>query len=241
MRWAPFSLLAWIALAGCTGNPAPFSPPAPAPALPAPPVAAAERSDYVLQPGDTVQIKFFYNPELDDLLPIRPDGKISLQLVGEVKASGMTPAGLSDLLQKRYGKTLRNPQVAVMVKEFGGRKIYVGGEVQAPGIIRPAGDVTALQAIFEAGGFKSTAQPANVVILRYQGGPQPLFLVVDLRVDAARRTAGGDTLLEPHDIVFVPKSRVARMDQFVDQYIRQLTPMTLSLGVSYVFGTAVIH
>ncbi len=195
----------------------------------------AGEDEYVLQLGDVVDVKLFYNPELDETLPIRPDGRISLQLVGEVKAAGLTPAELRERLREEYSEALRRPEIAVIVKEFAGRKVYVGGEVNAPGILRPAGRLTALQAIFAAGGFKDSAQLGHVVVLRHQGTPEPLFLTVDLRQSLTGEETS-DLVLEPYDIVFVPKTRIARMNQLVDQYVRELLPISLTLGVSYLFG-----
>ena len=122
------------------------------------------------------------------------------------------------------------------MKEFSGRKIYVGGEVGVPGVIRPSGKVTALQAIFEAGGFKSTAELRSVVILRNQGTSEPLFMTVDLSQDVRGGGTKNDLPLQAQDIVFVPKTRVARLSQFVDQYFRQLLPIPLTLGVTYILG-----
>ncbi|MCP4656195.1 MAG: sugar transporter [bacterium] len=235
------ALLALPILLGCAAMKAT---PRSAPAVPEPvlvqaaaEVADAEEDDeYVLQLGDVLDVKLFYNPELDETLPIRPDGRISLQLVGEVKAAGLTPAELRELLWERYSESLRRPEVAVIVKELSGRKVYVGGEVNAPGILRPVGRITALQAIFEAGGFKDSARLGNVVVLRNQGTPEPLFLTVDLRQSITGGEQADDLLLKPYDIVFVPKTRIARMNQLVDQYVRELIPISLTLGVSYLFG-----
>jgi hypothetical protein len=88
------------------------------------PVAAgpvAPSPEYRLQAGDVLEIKHFYTPELNETLSIRPDGRISLPIAGEVEAAGQTPAGLRDVLSERYARTLRDREVAVVVKEFAGR------------------------------------------------------------------------------------------------------------------------
>jgi protein involved in polysaccharide export with SLBB domain len=101
--------------------------------------------------------------------------------------------------------------------------------------IEGAGGLTALRAIVRAGGFRNTGASSNVVILRDQQSAEPLFLTLDLEADL-KGAAGHDIVLRPNDIVFVPKTRIAKIGQFVDQYIRQLIPVTLSLGVSYYVG-----
>ncbi|MBK9966180.1 MAG: polysaccharide biosynthesis/export family protein [Holophagales bacterium] len=201
------------------------------------PVAAgpvALSPEYRLQAGDVLEIKHFYTPELNETLSIRPDGRISLPIAGEVEAAGQTPAGLRDVLSERYARTLRDREVAVVVKEFAGRRIYVGGEVHTPGVIRPPGSITALQAILEAGGAKSSAKLETVVILRNQGTPEPLFMTLDLRDRSNRGASRNDVVLLPSDIVFVPKTSVAHLAQFIDVYFKQLLPIPFSM--TYLLG-----
>jgi protein involved in polysaccharide export with SLBB domain len=205
---------------------------------PAPPLAGPS-PEYRLQAGDVLEIKHFYTPELNETLPVRPDGRISLPIVGEVEAAGQTPAGLRDILAERYARTLRDREVAVVVKEFAGRRIYVGGEVNIPGVIRPPGTVTALQAILEAGGVKNSAKLETVVILRNQGTTEPLFMTVDLRDGLRGRASRNDVVLLPSDIVFVPKTRVARLAELVDIYLKQLIPIPVNVGATYLFGGSI--
>ncbi len=195
---------------------------------------AAPSPEYRLQAGDVLEIKHFYTPELNETVSIRPDGRISLPIAGEVQAEGKTPAGLRDVLSELYARTLREREVAVVVKEFAGRRIYVGGEVLTPGVIRPPGTVTALQAILEAGGAKSSARLENVVILRNQGTSEPLFMTLDLRGGVTGGVSRNDVALLPSDIVFVPKTKVAHLAQFIDVYFKQLLPIPLNL--SYILG-----
>ncbi len=198
-----------------------------------------EASDYRLRRGDVLEIKFFYNSELNERLPIRPDGKISLALVGEVQAAGRSAAELRRELTERYAVTLRHPEVAVIVKELTATKVFVGGEVRAAGVIQSQRELTLLQAIVQAGGFLPTAKVRTVVILRDQGTSEPLFMTVDLAGDLDGSQLGGDMKLQPDDIIFVPATRIAKVDQFVDQYIRQVIPVALNLGVSYLHGNTV--
>ncbi len=233
-------------LAGCTAATSrPAVTTAPAPVVDtvgtteaASPVAG-EPVEYRLRRGDVLEIKFFYNSELNERLPIRPDGKISLALVGEIEAAGRSAADLQTELTERYAASLRHPEVAVIVKELTGTKVFVGGEVRTAGVIHSAQELTLLQAIVQAGGFLRTAKVRNVVILRDQGTPEPLFMTVDLSNDLDGTQLGGDMMLFPDDIIFVPATRIAKVDQFVDQYIRQVIPVALNLGVSYLHGNTV--
>jgi len=202
---------------------------------PAPP------AEYVMHYGDVLDIRFFYNPELNAHVPIRPDGMISLELVGEIKAAGVSPAALTDELRARYDSQLRNPEVTVILSTFSDRKIYVGGEVNNPRAIDLGREQTVFQAIMESGGFKATAHLANVVVLRDQGTSEPLFFTLDykdaVKFGAVDPEAGPDLTLQPNDIIFVPKTRVARWGQLVDQYFTQLVPISLNMGVTYFAGS----
>ncbi len=228
----------WI---GCVAATPPAQTAAMAPSLEA--VAslpvAPEPSEYLLRRGDVLEVKFFYNSELNERLPIRPDGKISLALVGEIVAEGRSAASLQAELAERYASSLRHPEVAVIVKEITGIKVFVGGEVRAAGVIHSAQELTLLQAVVQAGGFLRTAKVRNVVVLRDQGTSEPLFMTVDLASDLDGSGLGGDMKLHPDDIVFVPKTKIAKVDQFVAQYIRELIPVALNLGVSYLYGDTV--
>lgn len=246
-RWsiAALSVAVALGLSGCastqTGT-APESAAVEAPEAPsAPAVAADQVEDYVMHYGDVLDIRFFYNPELNAIVPIRPDGGISLQLVGDVRAAGLNPSELTEELRGRYADKLRNPEVTVILTTFSERRIFVGGEVNAPRAIELGSDRTVFQAIMEAGGFKPTAHLANVVVLRDQGSSEPLLFTLDYsdtvkygRVDPE---AAPDLRLQPNDIIFVPKTRVARWGQLVDQYFNELVPISLSMGVTWFIGS----
>ncbi len=221
-----------VALGACGPTLAPTKLP---PSMDLPPPGAAP-AEYVLRAGDVLEIRFFYVPELDQAVTIRQDGRISLQLVDEVVAAGRTAAQLRVELRSLYAATLKDPQLAVIVKEADRPRIFVGGEVNRPGVIRPAETVTALQAVLEAGGARPTGELASVVVLRNQGTSEPQFIVLNLEERLATGAPGKDIALQPLDIVFVPKSRIASIDQFVDQYIRQLIPVQLNFGLSYFFA-----
>jgi protein involved in polysaccharide export with SLBB domain len=202
-----------------------------------PPQATPNAAEiYLLQPGDLLDIKFFYHPELNETLPIRPDGRISAALVNDVQAAARTVSELRAELMQLYAATLRNPELTVIVKDFAPRRIYVGGEVNAPSLLRVPGKLSLLQAIFEAGGLKRSGKATDIVVLRYQGTTTPKFLKVNLTAALERGDPAGDLALEAFDIVWVPKTKIAKANDFIDQYFRQLTPIPLTLGITYVFG-----
>jgi len=191
---------------------------------------------YTIAPGDELDIKFFYNPELNETITVRPDGMISLQLIDEIQAAGLKPADLDNQLTDLYSRELRKPVLTVIVRSFTRQRIYVGGEVNTPGlIVLPAG-MTTLQAIFQSGGFKETADPEETLVIRKGENDKPVPMRIDLAavMDAE---GGSDFQLQPDDIVFVPKSAIANTNKFIDQYIGGLLMFRgWSFGVSQNLG-----
>lgn len=179
-------------------------------------------SAYRIQPGDQLDIRFFDTPELDELITVRPDGRIGLRLLDEaVEASGRTPEELEADLRAAYAGELRAPEIDVVVRAFAGQKVYVGGEVRKPGIVAIDGDTTVLQAIILAGGMTELADEKEVLVIRKgrEGQPTPHRA----RLAAGRRNVGhGGPRLAATDVVYVPRSRIADANRFVEQYIRGL-------------------
>jgi protein involved in polysaccharide export with SLBB domain len=181
--------------------------------------------DYRLQVGDEVEVRFYRTPEMNTTVKVRSDGRISLELLDDVEAAGLRPAELDRLLTERYGKELLDPKITVVVKQFGGQRIYVGGEVGRPGALALSGAMTALQAIDEAGGFKETAALDDVVLIRRDEAGKAIGSVLDLARATQGRSFEGDVPLRAYDVLFVPRTPIADLDLFVDQYIRQLIPV----------------
>ena len=195
---------------------------------------STQPAPYLIQPGDQLDIKFFYNPEINETVTVRPDGKISLQLVDEVQASGLKPSQLDEILTKEYAQELKKPMITVIVRSFGGQRIFVGGEVNRQGLITIASNMTPLQAVFNAGGFKETANPGSTIIIRKGPGNKPVPIAMNLDDAMQGKTGSADFLLQPDDIVYVPKSAIAKANKFVNQYIEDLLLFRgVSLGFSY--------
>jgi protein involved in polysaccharide export with SLBB domain len=181
-----------------------------------------EPAEYRIQPGDELDIKFFYTPELNQTVTVRPDGKVSLQLIDEVAAAGLTPAELDGRITPRYAKEVNAPAITVAVKTSAGRKVYVGGEVKTPGIVDLQPGMTALQAVINAGGFLNTAKPEAALVVRNASTQAPTPIRIDLGQTVNGEAAHGDMPLQPQDIVYVPKTFIAEANVFVTQYIKGL-------------------
>jgi len=123
-------------------------------------------SDYVIGPEDMLQITVWKNDALSRTLPVRPDGKISMPLLHDIQAAGLTPMQLRDKIAAALGEFMPNPEVAVTVTEVRSYRVSVLGEVQKPGVLQLKADTTVLEAIALAGGFRDFASPGKIMILR---------------------------------------------------------------------------
>ena len=204
--------------AGCaTSHPAP--PPAP------------EVASYALEPGDLLAIHVFGAEELDQEMTVRPDGKVAFSPLGEVDAAGKTLAELDAAITSGLEQDFSAPEVTVFVRKFVNWNVYVGGEVERPGIIPLLGPLTSVMAVVQSGGFLDTAQTSNVVVLRKNEAGGADVLKIDAR--EVLKGAQPDLRLAPYDVVYVPRSVISRVDMFVDQYIRRVLPFTLIGGANY--------
>ena len=123
-------------------------------------------SDYVIGPEDMLMITVWKNDALSRTLPVRPDGKVSLPLLHDVQAAGLTAMQLRDKLASAFGEFMPNPEVSVTVMEVRSYRVSVLGQVQKPGVLQLKADTTVLEAIALAGGFGVFASPSKITILR---------------------------------------------------------------------------
>lgn len=125
------------------------------------------RIEYRIGPGDLLGIEVWKEPDASSAAaPVRPDGKLSLPMVGEVEAASLTPTELETLLTKRYREYIRDTHVTVVVKEINSKKIYLVGEVKKEGPVRIQAPITVLQALAEAGGVTDYARRRRIYVLR---------------------------------------------------------------------------
>lgn len=188
---------------------------------------------YRLEIGDLIEVKFFYNGELNDSIQIRPDGFISMPMIGDVAVAGKTISEVRLLLEGQYKSIIREPVVTIQIRNYANRRIFVGGEVSRPGMLPLVGRQTALSAIVEAGGLRPSAKRGEILLVRrgLQGAP----VVTRLSMKSKDRGPSEAILfeLQPFDLILVTESGVSKANRAVDQYIRQMIPGLLTGGFSY--------
>lgn len=132
-------------------------------------------TDYVIGVEDVLSVVFWRDKELSADVVVRPDGKISLPMLNDVVAAGMTPEALADVVEKAATKFVRDPGATVIVREIRSRKVYIIGEVVKPGTFQLGSEMNVLQALGEAGGFIEGANKGDVVIVRSESGKERRF------------------------------------------------------------------
>jgi polysaccharide export outer membrane protein len=166
------------------------------------PTPAPQSSDFRLGPEDVVEIVVWDNPALSRTVPIRPDGMISLPLVDDVVAAGLTPLQLRDLLGARIARYVPKASVSVIVQQVHSPKIVVMGEVVKPGRFELTGPTTVLEAIALAGGFTEFASSSRVDLLRPSGERVERYQLDRDRLTASKGKQ--NVWLTPGDVVLVP-------------------------------------
>jgi len=224
-------LVAAKASAGGAGNGGSAEPGAVgvAAAVPSSRDATIDAATYRLAPGDLLDVKFTYHPEENERVPVRPDGRINLQVAGDVNAAGLTVGELEKVVVERASRTLRGPVVSIVIAGFAEHKVYVTGQVAKPGFVVFRHGMTPLEAIVERGGFADDAKTDQVVHMRRVGG-QVEAQKIDLSGVVAG-TAAEEATLSPNDIVIVPRTFIGKADVFVDQWIRGLLPTIPRPGI----------
>jgi len=181
-------------------------PPVPVVAAPTPttpvPTPSELASAYQIGPEDVLEISVWKNPELSRTVPVRPDGKVSLPLVNDIQASGLTPIDLRDQVTAKLSEYIPAPEVSVIVREVHSRKVTVAGAVKLPGRYELKSTMTVLEVIALAQGLTDFASKDRIVILR-QNGQKTERIPFNYRKinDSAQQD---NFLVRPGDIVFVP-------------------------------------
>jgi len=228
--------LLWVAtvgaLAGCATVPnLPAAPPVPIP------VRSDAYTPYYLQVGDQLAVRLMLNPELNEDTLVRPDGMISTTVVGSIPAAGRTVEEVSEALRRAYSKDMQKPRLTVVVRSFAPNRLFVGGEVQLPGQYDSTGQAFSLsQAIARAGGLKITGDDGKIFIIRRSGTATPQFLSVRYNDVIGGRDPAADVLLSSNDVVYVPKTGIAEVYGFWNQYVEQFVHP--SFGFNYLVNNA---
>ena len=182
-------------------------PPAPKPApadIPSPPPTSVPPDSYIIGAEDILSIYVWKEPDMSKTIPVRPDGMISLPLVGEIKAAGHTPVQLQDVLATAMKKYVSDPQVTVVVEKISSLSFNIVGEIAKPGFYPLTRRMTVLDAIAMAGGFKDFAKMKKVYVLRISANGTQQRLPFNYKDVIAGKNEQQNIELLPRDTIVVP-------------------------------------
>ncbi len=167
------------------------------------PRPATDDPSYVIGPEDILDINVWKEPEISRTVPVRPDGKISLPLLHDVQAAGLTPKQLGSQVTESLKKFLADPQVTVIVTAINSRRVYILGEVGRPGAYTLLPNMTVLQALSSAGGFSQFANLKKIYVLRTENGKQVKY-PFNYKQVVSGQDAQQNILLQLGDTIVVP-------------------------------------
>jgi polysaccharide biosynthesis/export protein len=175
------------------------------PTVPPPPVPTGVPlpAGYVIGPEDVLSVIFWRDKDMSSDVTVRPDGRITLPLINEVQASGMTPEQLRDTLMSAAAKYVEDPNVSVVVKAINSRKVFITGQVAKPGAYTLAAPTTVMQLIAIAGGLHEFADAKNIIIMRNENG-KPMAYSFNYKDVLKRKNLKQNIELKPGDTVVVP-------------------------------------
>jgi polysaccharide export outer membrane protein len=165
--------------------------------------SATPDPNYVIGPQDVLDINVWKEAELTRTVPVRPDGRISLPLLNDVQAAGLTPSQLSTELTTELKKFITDPQVTVIVTQINSQRVYILGEMTRPGAYPLLPGMTVLQALSSAGGFTPFANTKKIYVLRSESGKQEKFLF-NYKAVVKGKNADQNIVLKAGDQIVVP-------------------------------------
>ena len=182
--------------------------------------------EYLLYPGDQIDVRTPSAPELNQSLTVGPDGRVAMPLVGQVMAADRTLYELESELVAAYTPILRRPEVEVVLRQAGPLKVWVDGEVRQPGVYDMPGDIDAYQAVIMAGGFLPSGRRNEVGLIRRGPGGTRMMRRVDLSGNDREHVA-----VRRMDVVYVPRTTLAEVAVFFSQ-IRDALPIGFNYTIN---------
>lgn len=195
---------------------------------------------YRLVPGDRLTARFYFNPQLDEDFQVRPDGSISLSLIGDLPAAGKTAAQLSADITKAYEPHFVKANAVVIVREFSEHRVFTAGELHHPGQFSLISNAqTVLESIAASGGVTDEATMTGVILIRrLPNQAEPLIAQLDLSRALSGEDPSQDVQLMPNDFLYVPKSGKADLNLGMQQYLFRNLNLSTSAAfqVTYPIG-----
>jgi len=192
-----------------------------------------ENRDYRLRTGDQLEVRFVADTELDATVTVRPDGKITLHPIGDFPAAGKTTTELADLVRNGFSRILKDATVTINVRSFSKQYVYVLGEVERPGGVPYDERLTVVRAIALAGGAKISASLGSVVVIEPDAEGKPVGIKVNVKKILEEGDLAGDLEVDGYAVIFVPKSTIGKVDDFVELFFKNIDPALMAVLHGY--------
>jgi len=170
---------------------------------------------YLLHPGDVLDIQYRYTPEFNQTVTVQPDGFISLEIGGDVKVSGRNLEQVRNVILAKAKTRLASPELIVVLKEFQKPYVVVAGEVVQPGKLEMREDITALQAVLLAGGFKDSAKSSQILVFRKLNASIAEVKVLNFKTLKQTSDLENDLTLQSGDMILVPRNRISKIERYI--------------------------
>ncbi len=179
------------------------------------------RSEYYIEIGDILDIDVWRVPDLTRSVSVRPDGRISMPVVGDLEVVGLTLVELRELLTEKISEYVWSPQISISIQQFGGRKFIILGEVGAPGVYRFQNDISLVEAIALAGGMKEYAKKGKIAIIRGDVRKQPQVKIISANFQNILKQGmlTENLAILPNDILYVGRDIVGDSRAFLDDVV----------------------
>lgn len=181
----------------------------------APQLKPFDGNRYRLNPGDVIDVVYRYTPEFNQTVTVQPDGFVMLEIVGELKIGNLTVEQARQKILENAVKRLKEPEVNILLKEFQKPYFVVSGEVVQPGKFEMNQNVTALQAVLLAGGFKDSAKSSQILVFRKIDSDTAEVKLLNLKGIKTTSDLEQDFQLESGDMIMVPRNLITKVERYV--------------------------
>ncbi len=170
---------------------------------------------YLLHPGDVLDIQYRYTPEFNQTVIVQPDGYISLEMGGDLKVAGRNLAQVREGILAKASERLESPELTIVLKEFQKPYVVVAGEVAAPGKLEMRENLTAIQAVLLAGGFKDSAKSSQILVFRKLNAETAEVKILNFKTLTRTSDLENDLTLQAGDMILVPRNRISKIERYV--------------------------
>jgi polysaccharide export outer membrane protein len=181
---------------------------------------------YQLRPGDEFDLTFELTPEFNQTVTVQPDGYVTLREVGDVFVNGSSVPEVTERVRTAYGKILSNPRISLLLKTFEKPYFVADGQFDHPGKYDLQGNTTVTQAVAIAGGFTKDAKHSQVVVFRRVNDNWTEAHLINVKQMESKRDLSEDMFLKPGDLLYVPKNRISKIQQWIPSSGVNLIPST---------------